>query len=151
MTNMRHYALAAVAITLILAGCGCKTSKKSVSDEHYPLVGTQWNLVKLGGVEIGADFALRPFITFDTADNIQGNLGCNTFFGTYSTNKKHKMTLEFQGATKRLCQNMGVERKFMQALKRDISRYEIVGEELILFEGDQEVMRFTGVDLSKVE
>jgi hypothetical protein len=26
-----------------------------------------------------------------------------------------------------------------------------VGEELILFEGDQEVMRFTGVDLSKVE
>ena len=61
------------------------------------------------------------------------------------------MTLEFQGATKRLCQNMGVERKFMQALKRDITRYEIVGEELILFEGDKEVMRFTGVDLSKVE
>ena len=46
---------------------------------------------------------------------------------------------------------MGVERKFMQALKRDITRYEIVGEELVLFAGDQEVMRFTGVDLSKVE
>jgi heat shock protein HslJ len=148
---MRQYATTAVVIALILVGCGCKTSKKNVGDEHYPLVGTQWNLVKLDGAEIGVDFALRPFITFDTADNIQGNLGCNSFFGTYSTNKRHKMTLEFQGATKRLCQNMGVERKFMQALKRDISRYEIVGEELILFEGDQEVMRFTGVDLSKVE
>ena len=148
---MRHYAITAMVITLILAGCGCKTSKKSVGDEHYPLVGTQWNLVKLDGAEIGADFALRPFITFDTANNIQGNLGCNTFFGTYSSNKKHKMNIEFQGATKRLCQNMGVEKKFMQALKRDITRYEIVGEELILFEGDKEVMRFIGVDLSKVE
>lgn len=148
---MRNYVITFVAATLILSGCGCKTSKKSVSDEHYPLVGTQWNLVKLEGAEIGVDFALRPFITFDTADNIQGNLGCNTFFGTYSVNKKHKMTLEFRGATKRLCQNMGVERKFMQALKRDITRYEIVGEELVLFAGDQEVMRFTGVDLSKVE
>jgi len=148
---MRNYVITFVAATLILSGCGCKTSKKSVSDEHYPLVGTQWNLVKLEGAEIGVDFALRPFITFDTADNIQGNLGCNTFFGTYYVNKKHKMTLEFRGATKRLCQNMGVERKFMQALKRDITRYEIVGEELVLFAGDQEVMRFTGVDLSKVE
>lgn len=148
---MRNYVITFVAATLILSGCGCKTSKKSVSDEHYPLVGTQWNLVKLEGAEIGVDFALRPFITFDTADNIQGNLGCNTFFGTYSVNKKHKMTLEFWGATKRLCQNMGVERKFMQALKRDITRYEIVGDELVLFAGDQEVMRFTGVDLSKVE
>lgn len=148
---MRNYVITFVAATLILSGCGCKTSKKSVSDEHYPLVGTQWNLVKLEGAEIGVDFALRPFITFDTADNIQGNLGCNTFFGTYSVNKKHKMTLEFRGATKRLCQNMGVERKFMQALKRDITRYEIVGEELVLFAGDQEVMRFTGVDLGKVE
>lgn len=147
---MRNYVITFVAATLILSGCGCKTSKKSVSDEHYPLVGTQWNLVKLEGAEIGVDFALRPFITFDTADNIQGNLGCNTFFGTYSVNKKHKMTLEFRGATKRLCQNMGVERKFMQALKRDITRYEIVGDELVLFAGDQEVMRFTGVDLSKV-
>lgn len=148
---MKHFAIAALFATLILAGCGCKTSKKSVSDEHYPLVGTQWNLVRLDGQEIGADFALRPFITFDTADNIQGNLGCNTFFGTYSVNKKHKMTLEFQGATKRLCNRMEVEKKFMQALRRDITRYEIEGEELILFAGEDEVMRFTGVDLGKVE
>ena len=148
---MRNYFITLVAATLILTGCGCKTAKKSVSDEHYPLVGTQWNLVKLDGAYIGTNFALHPFITFDTADAIQGNLGCNTFFGTYSVNKKHKMTLEFQGATKRLCSQMEVEKKFMQALKRDITRYEIEGEELILFAGDDEVMRFSGVDLSKVE
>ena len=148
---MRHYVITLLAATLILTGCGCKTSKKSVAKEQYPLVGTQWNLTRLDGAEIGADFALRPFITFDTAGAVQGNLGCNSFFGTYSINKKHKMTLEFEGATKRLCKQMEVEKQFMQALKRDITRYEIEGEELILFAGDKEVMRFTGVDLGKVE
>ena len=39
----------------------------------------------------------------------------------------------------------------LQALKREITRYEIQGEELILYAGDDEVMRFTGVDLGKVE
>ena len=140
-----------IAMTLILSCCSCKTSKKSVAKEQYPLVGTQWNLTHLDGAEIGADFALRPFITFDTAGAMQGSLGCNSFFGTYSVNKKHKMTLEFEGSTKRLCKQMEVEKKFMQALKRDITRYEIKGEELILFAGDDEVMRLTGVDLGKVE
>jgi len=46
---------------------------------------------------------------------------------------------------------MEVERAFMKALKREITRYEIQGEELILYAGDDEVMRFTGVDLGKVE
>jgi putative lipoprotein len=141
-----------VAVLLILACCCCKTSKKGVSNGNYPLIGTQWNLTALEGEEIGTDFALRPFITFDSVGNITGNLGCNTFFGTYSVNKKQKMTIEFQGATKRLCQQMSVERRFIKALKQDIVRYKIHDNELILLAADDlEIMRFTGVDLGNVE
>ena len=140
-----------VAMMLILSCCGCKTTKKSTGGEQYPLVGTLWNLAAIEGTEVSNDFALRPFITFDTAGAIHGSLGCNSFFGEYSVNKKHKMTIEFQGATKRLCQQMGVERMFMKALKYDITRYEIKGNELLIFAGDNEVMRFIGVDLGKVE
>ena len=61
------------------------------------------------------------------------------------------MTIEFQGATKRLCQQMSVERSFLKALKRDINHYQIQGSELILFEEEFEIMRFSGVDLGKVE
>ena len=72
--------------------------------------------------------------------------------GNYSVNKKQKMTLEFQGSTKRLCQQMSVERRFIKALKQDIVRYKIHGNELILLAADDlEIMRFTGVDLGKVE
>ena len=140
-----------IAMTLVLSCCGCKTTKKSTASGQYPLVGTQWNLVALDGEKIGNEFALRPFITFDTAGALQGSLGCNTFFGEYTVNKKHKMTFGFQGATKRLCQQMEVERMFMKALKREITRYEIKGDELILYAEKDEVMRFVGVDLSKVE
>lgn len=138
-------------LMLIMLFSCCKTSKKGVADAHYSLLGTQWNLVALDGAKIGNEFALRPFITFDSTEHIQGNLGCNTFFGTYSVSKKQKMTLNFDGATKRLCPQMEVERDFIKALKRDISRYEIEGEELILYAGDDEVMRFTGVNLDQVE
>lgn len=147
---MKHYAITLLAATLVLVGCGCKTSKKSVKAE-YPLVGTQWNLVAIDGEKITNEFALRPFITYDSVGGVQGSLGCNTFFGVYSVSKKNKMTLEFQGATKRLCKQMDVEKQFMKALKSEVTRYEIKGSELILFADSKEVMRFSGVDLSKVE
>lgn len=149
---MKNMICSILVIMLVLTCSCCKTTKKGVSKDQYPLVGTQWMLAALEGEDIGTDFALRPFITFDTNGNIQGNLGCNSFFGSYKVNKKQKMTLEFTGASKRLCQQMGVERHFLKVLKRDIVRYKIIGNELFLFaEEDEEVMRFTGVDLSKVE
>ncbi len=148
---MQKFIFPFIAMTLIFSCCSCKSTKKSVGGEKFDLVGTQWNLIAIDGMEISHDFALRPFITFDTTGGVQGNLGCNTFFGEYSVTKKHKMTLSYQGATKRLCQQMEVERLFLKALKRDVTRYEIKGDELILYVDNEEVMRFTGVDLSKVE
>ena len=147
---MRNYVYSLVALTLIL-GCCCKTSKKNVKSENLPLIGTQWNLVAIDGSEVSAEFALRPFITFDSAGAIQGNLGCNTFFGTYEINKKHKMTLEYQGATKRLCQRMEVEKQFISALRKDINQYQIKGNELILLSENNEILRFEVVDFNKME
>lgn len=142
------YALIAV---LVLTCCGCKTSKKSVKNERFPLIGTQWLLEAIDGEDIGADFALRPFIKFDSTSKITGNLGCNSMFGTYEVRKKHKMTISYTGSTKRLCQQISVERNFIKALKRDINSYEIKGDELILSNDNEEVLRFKGVNLKEVE
>lgn len=140
-----------MAIALILICSCCKTSKKNVKTEKYPLIGTQWMLVALEGEEFAKEFALHPFIVFDTAGSFQGNLGCNSFFGSYEVSKKQKMRIEFQGATKRLCSKMEVERRFISVLKRDVTRYEKHGDELILFSADEELMRFKGVNLEEVE
>jgi heat shock protein HslJ len=139
-----------IAILVLTCSC-CKTSKKNVKNEKYPLIGTQWLLESIEGEEIGTDYALRPFIKFDTASNITGNLGCNSLHGTYEVQKKHKMTISYVGSTKRLCQQMSVERNFIKALKSDINKYEIKGDELILYAENEEIMRFKGVNLNEVE
>lgn len=140
-----------LAITLIVCCCSCKTSKKCAQKEKYPLIGTQWNLVAIEGVDLDYDFAMRPFVKFDSTGHINGNLGCNSFFGTYETTKKHKMTVNYEGSTKRLCQQMGVEKRFTAAWRMDINRYEIKDSTLVLYSGEDEIMRFNGTDLSKVE
>ena len=108
-------------------------------------------LVSLEGEEFNKDFALHPFIVFDTAGSFQGNLGCNSFFGSYEVSKKQKMKFQFEGATKRLCSKMEVERRFLAILKRDVTRYELKDDELILFFENEELMRFKGVNLEEVE
>lgn len=115
------------------------------------LTETQWMLESIEGEEIGTDYALRPFIKFDTNFNITGSLGCNSLFGTYSVNRKHKMTINYTGSTKRLCQQMSVERKFIKALKRDIDTYEIKDGMLYLSSENEEVLCFKGVDMRTVE
>jgi len=140
-----------IVLSLVLTCCCCKTSKKSTKSGQLPLVGTQWNLTALEGKEISKEFALRPFITFDSAGSMQGNLGCNTFFGSYEIGNKGKIRIEYTGATKRLCQRMTVERLFITALKKDINQYQITGNELTLLAGNEEIMRFEGVDLNAVE
>lgn len=119
--------------------------------EKYPLVGTHWSLVSVERVEISHDFAMRPYVIFDSTGGIQGNLGCNTFFGTYETNKRHKIRVHYDGSTKRLCQQMGVEKQFISAWRQDINHYQIKDGELILYANEEEIMRFSGTDLSKVE
>ena len=148
---MRKVMYSLTVIILILS-CGCcKTSKKSLKTEKFPLIGTQWMLVALEGEEINNEFALHPFIVFDTVGGIQGNLGCNTFFGTFEVSKKQKMKLQFEGATKRLCSKMEVERRFLSILKRDVTRYELKDDELTIFSENEELMRFTGVNMEEVE
>lgn len=140
-----------MVIALILTCNCCKTSKKNVKSDQFTLINTQWMLESIEGEEIGTDFALRPFIKFDSSYNITGSLGCNSMFGTYSVNKKNKMTIHYTGSTKRLCQQMSVERNFIKALKQDIDKYEIKGDKLILFSENKEVITFKGVDLKAVE
>ena len=120
---MRKVVYSLTVVILILSCSCCKTSKKNVKTEKFPLIGTQWMLVALEGEEINKDFALHPFIVFDSTGSFLGNLGCNTFFGNYEVSRKQKMKFQFEGATRRLCSKMEVERRFLTILKRDVIRY----------------------------
>jgi len=130
------FALAIMALGL----CGCKTSQKAAESKNSPLVGTQWQLEAIAN-QADLGFATQPYIIFNEDGSLAGNLGCNSFFGTYYQ-KKQKMTIDFTGATKKLCTEMATETAFLKGLKAGISNYEIKDSTLILYADKEEVFRF---------
>lgn len=97
-------------------------------------------LTDINGQPVGASMS-EPFIEFSKDGKVSGNLGCNKFFCDCFV-KKDKISIEYKGATKMLCNKMETERAFTSALKQEINNYVIVGDVLILRAKDQEVLRF---------
>lgn len=129
-------------LLLAVAISGCRTGKKMANADKSPLCGTQWNLTAIeGNITDSLAHMSQPFIMFTQNGDFSGNLGCNTFFGTYYK-KKHKIELDYTGSTRKLCQEMEMERAMIKAIKKDINHFEIIGKTLVLYAGKEEVMRF---------
>ena len=131
-----------IGILLTICAFSCHTSKEASSSasNETPLYETQWMLTDINCEAIG-NAPAKPFIRFASDGNVSGKLGCNDFFGSCSV-KKDKISIEYRGATKKLCNDMEVERAFASALKKEINNYVIVGDVLILRAKDQEILRF---------
>jgi Heat shock protein len=119
-----------IAIALIF---GCSSSKKSIKQQNAtPLLGSYWELQSIEGERIDtANLITIPYIIFDTASQYRGNFGCNFFFGDYYAGKK-KIYMSYMGASKRLCPDMDLEKKFYNALKQEIRYYIIENNTLTL-------------------
>lgn len=129
-------------LVLAVIACSCQSGKKVADADNSPFYETKWNLSSIEGEYIDSTSCMtKPYIVFFDDGTFTGNLGCNTFFGSYFQ-KKQKIELTFEGATKKLCANMGVERAMMKALKKEISQFEISGKTLILYQDKDEIMRF---------
>jgi len=128
-------ALLAISLT------ACMTAKKKAEmAQNKPLVETHWVLKSVKGEDIPKNI-ITPFIVFHSDGTYNGNLGCNKFFGNYRCGKS-KMKMEYEGATKRLCETMKVEKLFMLHLHSDFKQYEINRDTLILKDKEGEVLRF---------
>ncbi|HPE40570.1 MAG TPA: META domain-containing protein [Bacteroidales bacterium] len=133
----------AISIICILA-VGCSGLLKKNKVVNKPLVGTYWSLEKINQIKI-PQFGTIPYILFAESGNFNGIAGCNKYFGTYILNKK-TISIENSGATKKMCANMEVEKQYFGALKKEINYYKILGDTLILFERNKEVLRFIAKD-----
>lgn len=128
-------------LTMIFQGC---QSSKKVAADCQRLRNTQWNLESIYSEPIIRDsLPSIPFIVFFNDQKFSGNLSCNTYFGYYY-NKKKKLDLEFQGSTKMLCPQMQLEKKFLSAIKKEITTFTITDHnELILYADKEEILRFS--------
>jgi heat shock protein HslJ len=130
-------------LTVILLGTtiiGCSTLLKKNKTQCKPLIGTYWSLVSINQNKI-PNIGNAPYILFSESGNYNGVAGCNKYFGTFILNKK-TIAIENTGATKKMCANMEIEKLYFGSLKKEINYYKILGDTLILFERNKEVLRY---------
>lgn len=78
-----------------------------------------WELVEMDGgkIEYGKEDTPAYFILTSSEGRVSGNLGCNSFFGTYEL--EHGMRIRFSplGATMMACPNMDTEARLNEILQ----------------------------------
>lgn len=137
--------------TLTLRDAGERTlkfqrAKRSDPGQVADLATKKWLLSRVNGNPVNLT-KNAPFLNFDAdKGSAGGNSGCNAFGGDFEVSG---ITIRFGDMiqTMMACEREGrmeVERGFMNGL-RNANRFEIRGNRLILFRGNQEMLVFEGV------
>lgn len=94
--------------------CACGTKKTTASQS----IDGNWIILEVGGEKV-TDVEKTPEITFNTKEQrVNGNAGCNNFFGGF-TYADGKLTFgDNMGATRMMCKNMKFEDKAFQSFPK---------------------------------
>ncbi|GHT46473.1 hypothetical protein FACS189440_04570 [Bacteroidia bacterium] len=108
------------------------TGKITVAPEST-LTNKYWKLVELMGEPVvypeGA--ANTAYISFKPDGSVNGNLGCNTFSGSYTLKEGFRISFSKLANTQKMCLDMNIETKLVQVLQT-ADNYNLNGNQLIL-------------------
>ena len=115
---------------------------------NEPLVNTYWKLVEVAGNPVTTPEGQREahMVLAIEESRVQGNAGCNRFFGTYAL-EGDQLSFSQTGSTMMACpEGMDTEQAFLAALEK-VERYEIKGQTMAVYGGDEVLARFEAVHL----
>lgn len=113
---------------------GAFADRYILSKNPSPIVEKYWKLVSIDGKTISpSDKQIKePHMILKAFDkSVNGNGGCNSFFGSYELAGENHISFSKIGATKMACQNMAVENVFFKALEQ-ADQYTVVNDTLFL-------------------
>lgn len=135
---MKFHFSSLIYIGILVSLVSCHSSKQSTSSTAS-IIGKHWKLVELNGEVIRPNPQTKkePFMNLTAENKVNGNGGCNSFFGTYEFQSDNAITFSKIGSTKMACQDdvMRVEYQFFQALEKT-SRYSFKNDTLVLAKFD---------------
>jgi heat shock protein HslJ len=116
------------------------TKGLETASNNQVLKNTKWELKSLNKKDI-KKVEKVAIINFEKENKVFGNLGCNSFFGTYKSNK-NSLEIGQVGSTMMMCQNMQTEQDFAKVLQ-DVKTYKIDKNSLVFFdENSKEIAKF---------
>lgn len=114
---------------VFLAGCcACRSFQTKT---RRPLVGTEWQLIQLGGRNIRAE-AGKFVVRFAGDGTVSGTGACNVLSGPYETRRDNELKIGPLASTLRACPDgMDTEAALAGALEA-ADRYDMDGPMLLL-------------------
>ncbi len=121
----------------VLASCGTMSNSSSankVGKAQPSISNTKWTL---------ADNVKGKTPTLQIeGTKVNGNAGCNSYFGTVSTDASSgTFTASQLGSTKMACDNMSVEQNFMSMMAK-VNKYVVSGTTLELYQDNLLLLKF---------
>lgn len=110
---------------VVMTACG--TKKAAVANS----IAGNWKIVEVDGEKV-ADVEKTPEINFDVKEQrVNGNAGCNNFFGSFTYKNGALKFADNMGATRMMCKNMKFEDKAFQSFPK-IEKAVAKGKQLLL-------------------
>lgn len=107
--------------------CACGTKKAAVAES----IDGNWKITEIDGEKV-ADVEKTPEITFNMKEGrVNGNAGCNNFFGGFTYKDGSLKFGDNMGATRMLCRNMKFEDKAFQSFPK-VVKAVAKGKQLLL-------------------
>lgn len=123
--------IALVAVVLV-ACCNCRATK---GKNHTPIVGTEWQLVQLGGESIEPKEDSFTIQFLEEEHRFSGVADCNRLTAVYQINDKREIEFDQMGMTRMMCPNQAAEDRFVDMLNK-VTKFDIDGTMLLFFEDD---------------
>ena len=146
-THTKKNFIAIGAILLLLMFPACKTASKmesslketatnnNVMKKAEGITERHWKLVEINGEKVVMDGigSRTPYMILKQEDNrVNGNGGCNSFFGSYTLEDGNRIKFSQLGATQMACiSNAEIEPKFFRVLEM-ADNYNLKGDTLTL-------------------
>ena len=125
MKNVISILIVAVVLSLAVGCCACRKGKN-----NKPLVGTEWQLVRMMGTDIDVDDNQFVF-QFLEDGRFSGVGACNRMMGDYSVTEKRAISFGELAGTRMMCPKVNLEAQFTKILSQ-ATHYEIDGDMLLL-------------------
>ena len=139
--KMKHCLTTISLFSLSLLFISCCTSKKTTSEntnspkESTEIVEKYWKLIEINGQKVTAENATakEPHLILKSEENrVNGNGGCNSFFGTYELQTNtNRISFSKIGSTRMACMGKNVEADFLNVLET-VDNYTVKNDTLQL-------------------
>lgn len=135
-------------VAALMVGC-CSQCRKT-QKMRKPLVGTEWQLIQLGGEKVeGLENKESYTLHFTPEGDLYGMGSCNRIMGRYTTDQERNLKIGTMASTRILCRDHQREAAFIEALERT-THYDMDGPMMMLLSDGYLVALFQAVGSAPV-